>query len=88
MKNGEVRFTTKIQTENVFFGKSNSVELLKQNWAKISSGTIFPPNAPYSQLGPEKMYDASFIKKFQNENVFFSMDETSLRDTFSPNRAI
>ena len=43
-----------------------------------------PPNAPYSQLGPEKMYDAGFIKKFQNENVFFRMDETSLRDTSGP----
>ena len=52
MKIGEVRSWTKIQTENVFFGKTNSRGLLRQNRAKFSSGTILPPNAPYSQLGP------------------------------------
>ena len=62
---GEVRFSTKIQTENVFFGKMNSRGLLRQNWAKFSSGTILPRNAPYSQLGPEKRYGAGFFKKFQ-----------------------
>ena len=48
----EVRFCTKIQTENEFYGKTNLRGLLRQNWAKFSSGTILPPNAPYSQLGP------------------------------------
>ena len=70
-KIGEVRFSTKIQTENVFYGKKNSRGLLKQNWAKFSSGTIFPPNAPYSQLGAEKRYGAGFIKKFQPKTCFF-----------------
>ena len=69
-KIGEVRFSTKIQTENVFFGKTNSRGLLRQNSAKFSSGTILPPNAPYSQLGPEKRYGAGFVKKFRPKTCF------------------
>ena len=60
-KIGEVWFSTKIQTENVFFGKTNSRGLLRQNWAKFSSGTILPPNV---QSG------AGFIKKFQPKTCF------------------
>ena len=84
-KIGEVRFSTKIQTENVIFGETNSRGLLRQNCAKFSSGTILFPNAPYSQLGPEKKYGTPFVKEFhpntlgevrfctkiQIENVFF-----------------
>ena len=66
----EERFSTKIQTENVFFRKTNSIGLFRQNCAKFSSGTILPPNAPYSQLSPEKMYEAGFIKKFQPKTCF------------------
>ena len=66
----EVRFITKIQAENVFFVKTNSRGLLRQNWEKFLSGTIFPPNAPYSQLGPEKRYGAVFIQKFQPKICF------------------
>ena len=69
-ENRWVRFSTKIQTENVFFGKTNSRGLLRQNWAKFTSGTILPRNAPYSQLGPEKRYGAGFIKKFQPKTCF------------------
>ena len=29
-----------------------------------------PPNAPYSQLDPEKRYGAGFIKKFQPKTCF------------------
>ena len=59
-KIGEVRFSTKIQIENVFFGKTNLRWLLRQNWAKFSYVTILPPNAPHSQLGLEKSYGAGF----------------------------
>ena len=76
----------KKSNENLFFGKTNLRGLLRQNWAMFSFGTILPPNAPYSQLGQEKRYGAGFIKK--KKNVFFRMDETSLRETFAPNRAI
>jgi hypothetical protein len=69
-KIGEVRFGIKIQTENVFFVKTNSRGLLRQNCAKFSSGTILPPNPPYSQLGPEKRYGAGSIKKFQPKTCF------------------
>ena len=69
-KIGEVWFSTKIQTENVFFGKTNSRGLLRQNWAKFSSGTILPPNTPYSQLRPEKRYGAAFVKKFRSKTCF------------------
>ena len=69
-KIGEVRFRTKIQAENVFFGKTNSRGLLRQNCAKFSSGTILPPNAPYSQFGPEKWYGAGFVKKSRLKTCF------------------
>ena len=51
-------------------GKTNSRGLLRQNCAKFSSGTILPPNALYSQLGPEKRYGDGFIKKFQTKTCF------------------
>ena len=70
-KIGEVRFSTKIQAENVFFGKTNSRGLLRQNWARFSFGTILPLNAPYCQLGPKKRYGASFIKKSHWKLVFW-----------------
>ena len=67
----EVRFSTKIQIENVFFGKKNLRGLMGQNWAKFSSWTILPQNAPYSQLGLEKRYGAGFINQFQPKTCFF-----------------
>ena len=82
-KIGEVWFSTKIETKNVFFGKKNSRWLLRQNWAKFSSGTILPPDALYSQLGPEKRYGAGFIKKFTLKMCFLGW--TKLRSgTFCP----
>ena len=60
----EVRFSSKIQAENVFFGKTNSRGLLRQTGAKFSSGTILPPNSPYSQFGLEMRSRAGFINKF------------------------
>ena len=54
----------------MFFGKTNSRGLLRQNWAKFSSRTILPPNAPYCQLGPKKRYGAGFIKKIQPKTRF------------------
>ena len=70
-KIGEERYCTKIQSENVFFGKTNLRGLFRQNWAKFSSGTILPSNGPYGQLAPEKRYGAGFIKKFQPKPCFF-----------------
>ena len=69
-KIGELWFSTKIQTENVFLGKMNSRGLLRQNWAKFPSETILPPNAQYSQLGPEKRHGAGFVKKFRLKTCF------------------
>ena len=82
-KIGEVRSSTKIQTENVFFGKTNSRGLLRQNCAKLSSGTILPPNAPYSKLGPEKMSEAGFIKKLQTKTCFLGWSKLRF-GTFLP----
>ena len=69
-KIGEVWFSIKIQNENVIFGKTNSRGLLRQNCGKFSYETFLPPNAPYSQLGPEKRYGAGFPKKFQPKTCF------------------
>ena len=83
-----VRFSTKIQTENVFFGKTNLRGLLRQNWAEFSSGTILPLNAPYSQLGLEKMYEAGFIKKFQTKTCFLGWTKLRSGTLLPQNRAI
>ena len=69
-KIGEVRLSTKFQTVNVFFGKMNSIGLLRQNSAKFSSRIILPPDAPYSQVGQEKWYGTGFIKKLQLKTCF------------------
>ena len=79
----EVRFSTKIQTENVFLGKTNLRGLLRQNWAKFSSGSIMPPNAPYSELGPEKRNGAGFIKKFHPKTCFLGWTKLP-SETFLP----
>ena len=83
-KIGEVRFSTKIQAENMFFGKTNSRGLLSQNWEKFASGTILPPNTPYSQLGPEKWYGAGLIKKFQSKTCFFGWTKLRFRTLLPP----
>ena len=82
-KIGEVRFSTKIQAENVSFGKNNSRGLLRQNWAKFSSGTILPPNASHSPLGPEKWYGVGFVEKFRTKTCFLGWTKLS-SETFLP----
>ena len=52
------------------FWKTNLRGLLRQNWAMFSSGTILPPNAPYSQVGPEKRFGAGFVKKSRMKTCF------------------
>ena len=69
-KIGEIRFNTKIQTENEFFGKNEFERAFQAKLSNFSSETILPPNAPYSELGPEKRYGACFIKKFQSKPSF------------------
>ena len=83
-RTGEVRFSTKIQTENVFFGKTNLRGLLRQNWAMFSSGTILPPNTPYSLLRPQKRYGAGFIKKFQPKTCFLGWTKLHSGTLFPP----
>ena len=61
----------------MFFGKTNLRGLLRQNWAKFSYGTILPPNAPYSQLGPEKRFGSGFVKKSRLKTCF--LGRTKLR---------
>ena len=36
----------------------------------FSPETIFPPNSPYSQLGPEKRYGSGFVKKSRLKTCF------------------
>ena len=51
-KIGEVRFSKKILTENVFFGKKISVAY-EANEAKFSCEIVLPPNKLNSPCGPE-----------------------------------
>ena len=65
-----MRFSTKIQTENGFFGKNEFERAFEAKLSKFSSETILPPNAPCRELGPEKWYGDGFIKKFQPKTCF------------------
>ena len=64
--------------ERAFEAKLNKVFVLN-NFA--SKRTIL-------LIRPRKEVWGMFHQKTPTENVFFWMDETSLRDTFGPNRAI
>ena len=48
----------------------------------------FCPQSRHLVRLAKKIGEVRFSTKIQTENVFFGMDETSLRDTFAPNRAI
>ena len=50
----------------------------------FSSGTILPPNAPYSELGPEKRYGAGFIKKFQPKTCFLGWTKRHFETLLPP----
>ena len=83
-KISEVRFNTKIRTENLFFAKTNSRGVLRQNWAKISFGKILAPNAPYCQFGPEKRYGTGFIKEFHTKTCFFGWSKVRSGSLLTP----
>ena len=70
-----------VHPKNDVFG----CNFLKQNWETFSSGTILPPNAPYSQLGPEKRYGATFIKKFQPKTSFLGWTKLHSGTLLPPN---
>ena len=52
------------------FWKNEFERAFEAKLSKFSSETILPPNAPCSELGPEKRYGAGFIKKFQPKTGF------------------
>ena len=57
------------------------------NRRNIAPGNICPQSRHPVRL-PKKIGEVRLSTKIQTKNVFFWMDETSLRDTFAPNRAI
>ena len=83
----QVRFSTIIQSENVFFGKTNSREL-EAKLSKVFVRNNFTPERAILPIRPRKEVWGWFHEKIPTENVVYRMDETSLRDTFAPNRAI
>ena len=88
MKIGEVRFSTKIQTENMFFWKNEFDRAFEVTLSKVFVWNNFVPEHTISPISPKKELCGRFHQKIPTENVFFRMDETSLRETFVPNRAI
>ena len=87
-KKGEVRFSTKIQTENVFFGKNKFERAFEAELSKVFVRNNFAPEHTIQPIRPRKEVWGRFHQRIPSANVFFRMDETSRRDTFAPNRAI
>ena len=56
--------------------------------SKVFGRNNFAPERTISPIRPRKEVWGQFYQKIPIENVFFWMDETSLRATFTPNRAI
>ena len=57
------------------------------NRRNVAPGNICPQSRHPVRLA-KKIGEVRLSTKIQTEKVFFRMDETSLRDTFAPNRAI
>ena len=57
------------------------------NRRNFAPGNICPQSHHPVRLA-KKVGGVQLSTKIQTENVFFRMDETSLWDTFAPNRAI
>ena len=57
------------------------------NRRNFAPGNICPQSR-HPVLLAKKVSEVRLSTKIQTENVFFRMDETSLLDTFAPNRAI
>ena len=55
---------------------------------KVFVRNNFAPERTISPIRPRKEVWGRFYQKIPTENVFFWMDETSLRATFARNRAI
>ena len=56
--------------------------------SKVFVRNNFAPERTISPIRLRKKVWSRFHQKIPTENVFFRMNETSLRDTFAPNRAI
>ena len=56
--------------------------------SKVFVRNNFAPDRTILPIRPRKEVLGLFNQKIPTENAFFRMDETSLRDTFAPNRAI
>ena len=67
MKQVRCHFVQKLKQKSLFLEK-----LIREGqiWAKFSTVTVLPSNAPCMQLGSEKRYGAGFIKKFQPKTWF------------------
>ena len=87
-KIGEVRFSTKIQIENVFFWKNEFESAFEAKLSKVLVRNNLAFERTTKPIRPKKEVWSLFRQKILTENVFFGTDETSLLDTFAPNRAI
>ena len=85
---GEVRFSTKIQTENVFYGKNEFERAFEAKLSKVFVQNNFAPERTIQLVRRRKEVWSQFNQKIPTENVFFRRDETSPWDTFAPNRAM
>jgi hypothetical protein len=87
-KIAEVRFSTKIQTENDVFWKNEFEGAFEAKLSKVFVRNNFAPEPTILPIRPRKEVWGRFHQKIPTENVSFWMDETSPRDTFARNRAI
>ena len=87
-KIGEVRFSKKIQTENVVFGKNEFERAFEAKLSKVFPRNNLAPERTIEPIRPRKEVWCRFHQNITTENVVFEKDETSLWDTFAANRAI
>ena len=87
-KIGEVRFSTKSQIRKRVFWKREFEWAFVAKLSKVFVWKNFAPERTIQPIRPIKDVWGWFHQKIPTENVFFRMDETSLRETFAPNRAI
>ena len=71
-----------------FFWKNEFERAFEAKLSKVFVRNNFTPECTIQPIRPGKEVWGWFYQKIPTENVFFGMDETSLRDTFVPNRAI
>ena len=81
-------FLSKNSDQKRVFWKNEFDRAFDAKLSKVFSPGHFCPRTHHIANLASKTGEVRFSTKIQTENVYYGMDETLLRDTFTPNRAI